>query len=238
MGTRNRHKRISWDDPHNLSDPNAWVKTAMPFSLSNTTSMADVPDSKSGPRKGVWVQVPPSVLTTRVESHPPQDCRLVLAAHKPRPGSPCCRSTAPFRVPRVAAPLQGCRDRQCSATMAIPDRQTRRIWSGAPELPGSSVTGMPRPTVFCRDHGHSRQAQPGDRYGIPELPHAADAVTGTPGAACRPERPGTTGGRIRLRMRTCPARPHHRRVPASRLPGPARQALPARRLPVRIDRLA
>ncbi len=25
--------------------------------------MADAPDSKSGPRKGVWVQVPPSVLT-------------------------------------------------------------------------------------------------------------------------------------------------------------------------------
>src|SRR3979409_2278909 len=24
--------------------------------------MADAPDSKSGPRKGVWVQVPPSVL--------------------------------------------------------------------------------------------------------------------------------------------------------------------------------
>ena len=27
--------------------------------------MADAPDSKSGPRKGVWVQVPPSVLTTQ-----------------------------------------------------------------------------------------------------------------------------------------------------------------------------
>jgi hypothetical protein len=32
--------------------------------ISNTTYMADAPDSKSGPRKGVWVQVPPSVLAT------------------------------------------------------------------------------------------------------------------------------------------------------------------------------
>jgi hypothetical protein len=31
--------------------------------------MADAPDSKSGPRKRVWVQVPPSVLATRDESH-------------------------------------------------------------------------------------------------------------------------------------------------------------------------
>jgi hypothetical protein len=32
--------------------------------LQATAAMADVPDSKSGPRKGVWVQVPPSVLRT------------------------------------------------------------------------------------------------------------------------------------------------------------------------------
>jgi hypothetical protein len=31
--------------------------------------MADAPDSKSGPRKRVWVQVPPSVLAARGESH-------------------------------------------------------------------------------------------------------------------------------------------------------------------------
>ena len=64
------------------------------------------------------------------------------------------------------------------------------------------------------------------------------AVAGAPGAACRPERPGTPGRRLRLRMRPRPARPRHRRVPASRLPGPPRQALPARRLPVRTDQLA
>src|SRR6516164_11288914 len=32
--------------------------------------MADAPDSKSGPRKGVWVQVPPSVLRTCGKSVP------------------------------------------------------------------------------------------------------------------------------------------------------------------------
>src|SRR5947209_3493390 len=30
--------------------------------VSNTTRLVEVPDSESGPRKGVWVQVPPSVL--------------------------------------------------------------------------------------------------------------------------------------------------------------------------------
>ena len=30
----------------------------------------DAPDSKSGPRKRVWVQVPPSVLVARGESRP------------------------------------------------------------------------------------------------------------------------------------------------------------------------
>ncbi len=61
------------------------------------------------------------------------------------------------------------------------------------------------------------------------------AVAGPPGAACRPERPGTPGQRLRLRMRPRPARPRHRRIPASRLPGPPGQALPARCLPVRTD---
>ncbi len=42
---------------------------------------------------------------------------------------------------------------------------------------------------------------------------------GAPRDACRPERFGTPGHRLRLRMRPCPARLRHRRVPASRLPG-------------------
>ena len=61
------------------------------------------------------------------------------------------------------------------------------------------------------------------------------ALAGPSGTACRPERPGTPGQRLRLRMRPRPARPRHRRIPASRLPGPPGQALPARRLPVRTD---
>ena len=49
--------------------------------------MADVPDSKSGPRKGVWVQVSPSVLKqlrdpigARVEA--PGEQRLREAYHE------------------------------------------------------------------------------------------------------------------------------------------------------------
>ena len=34
----------------------------------NIRLMADVPDSKSGPRKRVWVQVPPSVLNSVISS--------------------------------------------------------------------------------------------------------------------------------------------------------------------------
>ena len=63
-------------------------------------------------------------------------------------------------------------------------------------------------------------------------------VARTPGATCRAQRPGTPGQRLRLRMRPRPARPRHRRVPASRLPGPPGQALPPRCLPVRTDRPA
>ena len=33
-------------------------------------AMADAPDSKSGPRKRVWVQVPPSVVYTYGKSQP------------------------------------------------------------------------------------------------------------------------------------------------------------------------
>ena len=64
------------------------------------------------------------------------------------------------------------------------------------------------------------------------------AVARPPGAACRPQRPGTPGQRLRLRMRPRPARPGHRRIAASRLPGAPGQAIPARRLPVRTDQLA
>ena len=44
--------------------------------------MADVPDSKSGPRKRVWVQVPPSVLkqrrhSIRVRVEAPAELRLI-----------------------------------------------------------------------------------------------------------------------------------------------------------------
>ena len=45
------------------------------------------------------------------------------------------------------------------------------------------------------------------------------------GPACRTQRPGTPGQRLRLRMRPCPARPRHRRIAAARLPGPPGQAL-------------
>ena len=38
--------------------------------VANATLMADAPDSKSGPRKRVWVQVPPSVLKRVQEENP------------------------------------------------------------------------------------------------------------------------------------------------------------------------
>src|SRR5262245_49166828 len=42
-------------------------------SVPNATLMADAADSKSGPRKRVWVQVPPSVIWTY------GDCRIFCA---------------------------------------------------------------------------------------------------------------------------------------------------------------
>ena len=54
------------------------------------------------------------------------------------------------------------------------------------------------------------------------------ALPRPPRAARRPQRPGTAGRRLRLRMRPRPAGPGDRRGPAPRLPGPARHALPAR----------
>ena len=47
------------------------------FVKRRSGGMADAPDSKSGPRKGVWVQVPPSVVTVSgsgsVSGGPPGD---------------------------------------------------------------------------------------------------------------------------------------------------------------------
>src|SRR5579871_6750169 len=36
---------------------------------------ADAPDSKSGPRKGVWVQVPPSVLARKTAEKRKKPCK-------------------------------------------------------------------------------------------------------------------------------------------------------------------
>ncbi len=64
------------------------------------------------------------------------------------------------------------------------------------------------------------------------------AVAGASGTACRPECTGTPGQCLRLRMRPRPARPFHRGITTSRLPGTPGQAFPPRRLPVRTDQLA
>ena len=112
-----------------------------------------------------------------------------------------------------------------------PRRPARRLADERPRDDPRPARHLPGPAFW---HGPS-SAIPARR--VPRRRHHATvhAVAGPPGAACRPERPGTPGRRLRLRMRPRPARPRHRRIPASRLPGPPGQALPARRLPVRTD---
>ena len=60
-------RKKEWGDDSRTSSSKSTQRgktgTSMsPHSVSNATFIADAPDSKSGPRKGVWVQVPPSVL--------------------------------------------------------------------------------------------------------------------------------------------------------------------------------
>src|SRR5829696_8017111 len=57
--------------------------------------MADAPDSKSGPRKGVWVQVPPSVLGT------PRSLTAILPGplEGPTPKAPSGPEESPDRAP-------------------------------------------------------------------------------------------------------------------------------------------
>src|ERR1700687_6128965 len=69
--------------------------------------MADAPDSKSGPRKRVWVQVPPSALDrTRTygdscERHLSQEPHLFTTVHKNRPCGANRRSRSP--TPRTCS---------------------------------------------------------------------------------------------------------------------------------------
>ena len=79
---------------------------------------------------------------------------------------------------------------------------------------------------------------PPDVYLEGAITRQSAPLAGAPGAARRAQRPGTPGRRLRLRMRPRPARPRHRRVAAARLPSPPGCPVPARRLPVRTDRLA
>jgi hypothetical protein len=73
---------------------------------------------------------------------------------------------------------------------------------------------------------------------VPPPPSCRGPGVGHRLSRIRPQRPGTPGRCLRLRMRPCPARPFHRRVAAARLPGPPGQAFPPRRLSVRTDQLA
>ncbi len=51
------------------------LKSTSNRSQPNIRQVADVPDSKSGPRKRVWVQVPPSLLNRLRHPNPPKDVR-------------------------------------------------------------------------------------------------------------------------------------------------------------------
>ena len=71
---------------------------------------------------------------------------------------------------------------------------------------------------------------PGRCHHPPVLP-----LKRAPGTTGRAQRPGTPGHWLRPRMRPCPARPRHCRVPATRLPSPPGCAFPSRRLPLGTD---
>jgi sulfite reductase alpha subunit-like flavoprotein len=51
--------------PGNILVPCQILDVSVTQYQPNTMTLADAPDSKSGPRKRVWVQVPPSVLSRR-----------------------------------------------------------------------------------------------------------------------------------------------------------------------------
>ena len=123
---------------------------------------------------------------------------------------------------------------RCHARMSPrPGRPTGRLAEECPRDDPRAARHLSRPAIR---HRPASAIPAGSVSG--RCHHSpVHALAGTPRAACRPECSGTPGQCLRLRMRPHPARPLHRRVPASRLPGPPGQALPARRLPVRTDRL-
>ena len=103
-----------------------------------------------------------------------------------------------------------------------PRRQTRRLAIATfDETTPNSARHLSRLTIRHRP----ASAIPGQRLSRRRDRPPVAAFTGPSGAARRAQRARTPGRRLRLRMRPHPARPRHRRIAASRLPGPAGQAV-------------
>ena len=98
-----------------------------------------------------------------------------------------------------------------------PGRPARCLAHERPRDDPRSARHLSRPAFW---HGPS-SAIPARRVPRRRDHPSVHAVAGPPGAACRPERPGTPGQRLRLRMRPCPARPRHRRSPSFATTRPA-----------------
>ena len=107
-----------------------------------------------------------------------------------------------------------------------PGRPARRLADERPRDDPRAARHLSRPALR---HGPS-SAIPARRVSRRRDHPPVHALAGTPGAACRPERPGTPGQRLRLRMRPRPARPRHRRSPSFATTRPA-SASPSRTTP-------
>ena len=110
--------------------------------------MADVPDSKSGPRKRVWVQVPPSVLATRGESHPPRSPARPRAFE--RHNSPGLDVDGPHRA--AALHQRSLCDRDAVEEGDLP--RPRSFRQAELEIGRPSGSSQPGKASACRDLGY------------------------------------------------------------------------------------
>ena len=180
-------------------------------------------DARRGRRRAATAQ-PCSRRTTSTSNTSPAAASAICRRPSPACPSGCPSSprTRPPRTTHADDPITIGRPHLLTRRRTRhPRRQARRLAEERPRDDPRSARHLPGPAFR---HGASpaipARRLPGRRDHPP-----VHAVARPPGAACRPERPGTPGRRLRLRMRPRPARPRHRRIAASRLPGPPGQAV-------------